>query len=311
MAAAQLGYRPDPKVSRLMTYLRLRRRSPASEVIAVVNSFPQRDPWATNTHLRAVHDGIIARAPSLGFAVEDLWLGEPGMTPGRLSGILRARGIVGVVLLSFPRYTETLDLDWHEFACTAIGHSLGVPLHRVSAHQYRDMDSTLKALATAGYQRPGLVINPDVDRRVEHYYVAAFLLAQHARPPEDRVEPLLFTDGRSQFLRWFEAEQPDVVIVSQPPPERSELLAWLAAEGLQCPRDIGLALLDLPHGEGSASGIRQPYGEIGAAAIDLVAGQISRGERGLPSLPQIVKLPGEWRQGNTTRIAECGLRTAD
>ncbi len=300
-AAEKIGYRPDPKVSRLMTYLRLRRRAPASEIIAVINNFPQRAPWTTNTHLRAVHDSILARAPSLGFAVEDFWLAERGMTPARLSGILRARGIEGMVLLSFPHFTPTLEINWADFACAAIGHSLALPLHRVSSHQYRDLTTALKELAAAGYTRPGLALNPDVDQRVEHYYVAAYLLAQSRRPPVARMTPLLFTGGRDQFVRWFERERPDVILLSQPPPAREDVETWLRAMGRRCPRDVGLVLLDLPHAGSTASGIRQPYGEIAAAAVDLVAAQISRGERGLPALPQIINLEGAWRPGDTTR----------
>jgi LacI family transcriptional regulator len=299
--AAQLGYQPDPEVSRLMTYLRRRRKAPAHEVLAVINGFPEREPWHTNTHLRTVRETLAARARSLGFMLEDFWLAEPGMTPGRLSGILRARGVVGVVLLAFPHYTPMLELHWPHFACAAIGHSLGVPLHRVSPHQYRDFNAALHELAARGYRRPGLVLNPDVDQRVEHYYVAAYLVAQSERPVRERMRPLLFTRDREQFLPWLERQRPDVLLVAQPPPAKEEVLAWLAAAGLRCPRDVGLALLDLPHGPVKTSGIRQAYGPVAAAAIDMVVGQIMRGERGLPPMPQIVKLQGEWRDGDTTR----------
>ena len=300
-AAARLGYRPDAKVSRLMNYLRLRRRAVTHETIAVINSFPDREPWRTNTHLRTVRESLATRGPEIGFAIEDFWLAEPGMTPARLSGILRARGIEGIVLLAFPTFTPTLDFDWHEFACVALGHSLGAPLHRVSPHQYRDLNTALRELAALGYERPGLVLNPDVDQRVEHYYVAAYYVAQSRRPARERMEPLLFTGGREQLLRWFEREQPDALLLAQPPPSKDEVLGWLAAEGIRCPRDVGLALLDLPHAAVTTSGIRQAYGPLAAAAVDLVAGQIMRGERGLPALPQIVKLEGEWRAGDTTR----------
>lgn len=299
--AAQLGYRPDPKVSRLMAYLRLRRRSPAREVIALINAFPQRTPWRTNTHLRAMRDAVLARAAEVGFALEDFWLGEPGMTAPRLSGILTARGITGIVLLPFPQYTNTIELDWPEFACGAIGHSVAEPLHRVCPHQYRDLNTALHAVRALGYRRPGLVLNPDLDRRVEHYYLAAYLYDQYSKPGSDALAPLLFTDGEAQFLEWFDRNRPDVLLLSQPPPARADVQAWLGAKRLRCPRDYGLALLDLPLDDAHTSGIRQAYGAVAAAALDVVAGQISRGERGRRARPQITKIEGEWRAGNTTR----------
>lgn len=300
-AAAQLGYRPDPKVARLMAYLRLRRRSPAREVIALINAFSQRTPWRTNTHLRAMRDAILARAAEVGFAVEDFWLGEPGMTAPRLSGILAARGIAGVVLLPFPQYTAGIELDWPEFACSAIGHSVAEPLHRVCPHQYRDLNAALGAVRKLGYRRPGLVLNPDLDRRVEHYYLAAYLYDQYSQSAGPALAPLLFTDGEAQFIDWFERNRPDVLLLSQPPPARADVQAWLRAKRRRCPRDYGLALLDLPLDDAHTSGIRQAYGAVAAAAIDVVAGQISRGERGRRARPQIIKIEGEWRAGNTTR----------
>lgn len=299
--AAELGYRPDPKVSRLMAYLRLRRRSPAREVIALINAFPQRQPWRTNTHLRAMRDATIARAAEVGFAIEDFWLGEPGMTAPRLSDILTARGIAGVVLLPFPQYTEAVELNWSEFACGAIGHSVAEPLHRVCPHQYRDLNTALHAVRALGYRRPGLVLNPDLDRRVEHYYLAAYLYDQYSQSGLDPLAPLLFTAGEAQFLAWFAHHRPDVLLLSQPPPARADVQAWLGAKRLRCPRDYGLALLDLPLDDASTSGIRQAYGAVAAAAIDVVVGQISRGERGRRARPQITKIEGDWRAGNTTR----------
>lgn len=283
-----------------MTYLRARRSSPAREIIAVINGFPEREPWRANTHLNAVHQHLGQRAPELGFAIEHFWLGEHGMTPARLSRIMRTRGIVGAVLLAFPRCTTALEIDWAQFACTAIGHSLAVPLHRVCSNQYRDLNTALKSLAALGYLRPGLVLNPDVNLRVEHHYVAAYLAAQWHRPACDRMDPLLFTGGREQFLRWFEQQQPDALLLSQPPPAREVIQAWLAAEGRAIPRDVGLALLDLPHDASKASGIRQPYGANGSAAVEFVAGQITRGERGIPPLPQMIYLEGQWLTGETT-----------
>jgi LacI family transcriptional regulator len=301
-AAQALGYSPDPKVSRLMSYLRVRRQSPGREVIAVINAFPTREPWATNTHLRTMRDSLHARAATIGYGCEDFWLTEPRMTPARLSGILRARGIAGVVLLPFPHYTPVLELAWEHFACAAIGASVGVPLHRVCPHQYRDTRRALRSLAALGYRRPGLVLNPDVDQRVEHAFLAAYLVAQRERAVPPDTLPLMFAGGPRQFLRWFARSRPDALLLAQPPPSQDEVRAWLAEMGRHCPADIGLALLDVPHHASHASGIRQSYGPIAAAALDVVAGQLARGERGLPALPQMTQLEGEWQNGTTTRI---------
>lgn len=298
-AAAMLGYTPDPQVARLMSYLRVRRRSPTHEVIAVLHAFPDREPWQTNTHLRTMRQNLHVRAARAGFSAEDFWLAEPGMTPARLAGILRARGITGVVLLPFPHYTPSLEFDWSSFASAALGHSLGVPVHRVSPHQYRDSRMALQKLAALGYTRPGLVLNPDVDERVEHYFVAAYLI--EARRAGLRMPPLLFTNGADQFFRWLDRVRPDAILLAQQPPAKREVLSWLSHAQLRCPRDIGLALLDVPHDvTDRTSGVRQSYDAIACAAMDLVIAQILRGERGLPTAPQIIQIQGRWVEGHTT-----------
>jgi len=59
----------------------------------------------------------LAKANELGFNLEHFWLGEPGLTHGRLSRILYSRGINGVIIASHAREIDVeLHFDWRASA---------------------------------------------------------------------------------------------------------------------------------------------------------------------------------------------------
>jgi hypothetical protein len=58
----------------------------------------------------------------LGFALEEFWTDEPGMTDRRLENIILARGITDVLLspVLTPETSLTLDWDWSCIAAVVI-----------------------------------------------------------------------------------------------------------------------------------------------------------------------------------------------
>jgi LacI family transcriptional regulator len=43
------------------------------------------------------------------------------------------------------------------------------------------------------------------------------------------------------------------------------------------------------------------YDRLGAAAVELLTGQLTRGELGLPADPRVVLVEGRWVEGRTLR----------
>jgi LacI family transcriptional regulator len=299
--AARLGYRADPTVTRLMTYLRQRRGVRATGALGLLTMFPQAAPWLGNAFLRRIHTAAEARAHQFGYQLEEFWLAAPGMTPARLRDILLARGIEGLLVLGQPPGLAPVPFDFARFACGAIGYSLETPLHRACQHQYQEMFTALGRLAALGYERPGLVLPEDSDARTRRHWSAAFLAAQQRWPAARRVPPLIAPriDG-AIFGRWFRAHRPDAVIAQSP--GAAEYLRWLRDAGARVPADCGFADLDVEPTPGDAcSGIRQNYEQVASAAVDLVVSQIQRNERGIPAHPKVVLIEGEWIDGGTTR----------
>jgi len=297
--AARLGYQLDPQVTKLMAYLRQRRRVRTTSELGLIHFHPEAKPWRHNPFLHRLHTAAAQRAAQFGYRLADFWLAAPDMTPARMRDILLARGIDGLILMGAPQWSARLDFDLDRFACAALGYSLRVPLHRACQHQYQEMFTTLAQLERRGYRRPGLMLTEDADQRTLHHWSAAFLWWQQSRPAAGRL-PILRAARLEPpvFRRWFERHRPDVVIAQSP--SAATIGSWLADAGAPVPEACGLADLDVDPGE-ACSGIRQNYEQVAAAAVDLVVAQILRNERGIPTHPKVVLIEGQWVDGGTTR----------
>src|SRR5882757_9576940 len=131
--ADELGYRPNPMVSALMTQLRQARDVKKPSVIAYVTAFPTEGGWRRPGPSVAFHEGARQRAGELGYTLEEWWLRRPGMTERRFCEILNTRDIHGMIVAPLPAGSGELEFDWAHFAAASISYSLPAPeLNRVS-----------------------------------------------------------------------------------------------------------------------------------------------------------------------------------
>src|SRR5581483_9373017 len=160
--AARLGYRPDPQVAKLMSYLQQRRRRPRAGALAYVTAFAERDVWRESSTWTSYFEGAAAQAESLGYRLEHFWLRAAGMSEQRLSRILHHRGIEGLLIAPVPRTQRRMTLEWPRFSTVAFGYSLHEPrVHRVVHNHFHTMSMATAELRARGYERIGLVIGPD------------------------------------------------------------------------------------------------------------------------------------------------------
>ncbi|EIQ00035.1 transcriptional regulator [Opitutaceae bacterium TAV1] len=312
--AKELGYRPDPELTRLMARLHAGRLARANKdggeggarfvgKLALLNPHQEKD-FARNTG--AVADffrSVSVRARELGYETEEFWLGEPGLSPQRLAQMLMARGIEGVVLGSTARHGSTVDFPWENFAAVTVGYSVVQPaLHRVVTHHYRNTRLALEQVRARGAQRIGLVAKREAEEAMEELHLAAFGRYLEAAPPADRVPPLVFgASFAPEALRgWWAEHRPDVVLSTGIGVED------FAAAGLRVPRDVQLVKLLLWDAEEGTAGVLPGYDRLGVAAAELLAGQLARGELGLPADPRVVLVEGRWQEGGTLRRKQGG-----
>jgi LacI family transcriptional regulator len=297
--AEEMGYRPDPLLAALAVY----RRNPAGKyraTLAWVTNFPTRAGWREEEIYREYFQGAREQAQALGFRLQEFWRREPGLTAERASRILAARGIEGLVIAPQPTPAETVTLEWERFSAVTIGYSVVAPaLHMVGPNQYRCIKLAVEQLAARGYRRIGLVMRRASDQRVDHNWLAGYLVGQQGLARRDRLSPLFLPEWReAEFAAWLARRRPDAIVS-----KCAEVGPALKKLGVRVPRELGLAMLtQVKPGRGLA-GVNESPLDVGAAAVDYVAGMLQRNERGVPAVPRRVLIEGRWIDGATVRAA--------
>lgn len=305
LIADELGYRPNPLVSALMTYRRAAKPVESHLSIGFVTNFPTRDEWKKSKLYESFYQGVAESADRHGYGVEVFWLRESGMTSERLTQILLTRSIHGLVVAPLPVAHGELELGWEKFCAVTLGYSLTKPLlHRAVNHQFRSMRSAMRELRTLGYQRLGLALPASLNERVDRQWVASFLVEQLDL---DHSVPLFVPDDAQwnfeSFRKWFTAQEPDAVIGHE-----EIVLEWLKKMGVRVPDDVGFVHLNCADQSGTFAGIYQNGPAIGAVAVDFLIGMIHRNERGLPTLPHSLLVEGTWVPGKTVCARKVGAK---
>jgi DNA-binding LacI/PurR family transcriptional regulator len=296
--ADELGYRPNPMVSALMTQLRHGRTVKRPTTIAYVTAYPTEDGWRQPGLFTEFHTGAEKRAEALGYKLEEYWLRRPGLSEKRFCDVLFARNVLGLVIAPLPSGGGTLGLDWPRFATAAIGYSVTSPsIHRASNDQYSTIRLAIAELTRLGYRRIGLALTRDGDERVKNNWSAGMLVEQSMIPADRRI-PVLLADGPfdEAFSTWFSHHRPDVVLT-----QSWQCRRVLKDLGLRVPEDVGLASLGVAEGEADWAGANQNAELVGAAALDLVDAQLRRNEYGIPVQQKTLLIPGHWVAGPTVR----------
>ncbi len=307
--AEQLGYTADPRVSEIMGYLRTRRSIKHRPGLALVNAreAPVAKLWS-KSYVTGIARAAFIEAERQGYRLEEFWLGEPGMTAPRLSNILEARGIRGVLLLPLPPARRDVALRWETFSAVStcyLSHEIG--LNQVLSNRQQYLELALAKLRAQGYRRIGLAIDEDMDVRSHHQTIAHYLWDQSRQPRRERLKEFFApTLDPGALGQWIRAERPDVVLSP-----RNHVHGMLVTLGFKVPRDIGFASLAASAGGvPDLTGVDERPEMVGIAAIDFLTAQLHRGELGLPRLRQLVLVEGGWIAGATVRAVRPSRRVA-
>lgn len=293
--AREIGYRSNPLVTALMRSRRT-RQAPKHVVLAYVTAYATRYGWRPPHHDRPDYfPGAARRAAELGYRLEDFWLREPGMTPGRFAQILQNRGISGLLIGRLPPGTSELDLPWEHFSAVALGLTLNRPdLHRVAEDAFASATEAMQRCLARGHRRIGFVMSePDDSPNMGDRWLGAFMRLQLKLAPEDRLPYCEYRPTgqfEPHFLKWLDLHRPDALLATHAEPV-VDILKDKRMKGKALP-DLYLLINDKPNL--GWSGIRLDPGVVGALAVDMVVGMMHRGETGLPAEPHHVLVPGRW-----------------
>ncbi|MEY4940241.1 MAG: hypothetical protein RIQ93_1976 [Verrucomicrobiota bacterium] len=295
-AAQKLGYQRNPLLGELMRRVRRTGRPAPHSTLAFLFFGPTRLAWRRHLTFVGFFDGAKARAEELGFRLEGFWGDAPDLKPARLTQILRARGITGLLVGPTPGLPRAPKLDWTHFSAVKIGVPFpDLALSCAHANQYRGALQVIERLRAQGRRRIGLVLEEHQHLKTAGMWVAPLLLHQAQIRPAERVPPLILRRWREKdFIPWLRAHRPDVVIGL-----RCELVTWLERAGLRVPADVGFVHLDRCTEAGDWAGLDQRPHEVGAAAMDLLTQLLLADERNLPPTPKHLLVESVWVPGPT------------
>jgi len=284
--ASALGYHPDPTLQRLTQHLRSRRQSGIRAVVAAVTDIPTRIEPAYCTRLRTHAAG---RARELGFAFSVLRVSPKSGGWSAALRALHARGVEGVLLLPLVAPTTLEAAPWSAFSVIAATSSVVAPaFHRVIPHHALNARLLIARLSALGHRRIGFIGTHTHSLRSLDAFPSA--IAWHHARLGLRCTPLLHPPAtQPDIVDWARRERPDVIVLGR----ESDLPAYqtqLASAGLS--PAWALAAVD-PENQ-TLFGMDERHDLLGAAAIDTLAGMIARTERGVPAVPAMTLLPGDW-----------------
>lgn len=312
--ADEMGYRPNPMIAALMTQLRERGpggrrekfRGMVTGRIALVSRFNKpickarvREAGLGDSFYRPLYDAIDESAGARGYGLDEFCHGENPVSDGRLTQILRARGIQGV--LFFPGTDEPglefPELDWRYFATVLIGFNTAHDgLHQVCSDYGYDFEHALQHVRSAGFRRIGLAVTKRVDAATNHAWGARYLFYRHGIQAKDRLPPLFSPHEyleQTEICSWFERYRPEVVLTAG---EKARDI--LVRAGHRVPEDVRVVNL-VQRGEPGLAGIDPHTAEVGHAAVDLLVSLLHGNHLGPPVFPRMISIRGHWVGGES------------
>ena len=316
--AEKLGYRPDPFLQALVAYRgkTTPRRNPPT--LAYVTNWDTSWGWKKVTAHPDFFAGALAKANELGYNLEHFWMREPGLTHGRFSRILEARGVNGLIIASHQREMDVaLHFNWELFSAVKIDYFPHLPkLHNVTNNQCDIVRLAMQNVISLGYRRIGFVMHRGWDHSVDHLWTAGFLCEQANLSEADRIPIFLFPEPEpidawlaeskanvvapaNSFARWFKKYRPEVIIS-----KASFVQPRLADLALRVPRDVAFVDVFLEANDGTVAGVKQNHHTVGELAVEILAGQLHHNKYGVPEIPTTTYVEGTWIPG-----ASCPQRT--
>jgi LacI family transcriptional regulator len=298
-AAEAAGYQRNPLLGATFSALRRARHQGFSGMLALVDVANAGVAELGLFH-REVVKGASSRAQELGFRTELFWVGDASraVSVGRLSRVLRARGITGVIFLPFDRVYDFSAFDFTQMAAVSMENRLLSPtLHTVQPDHYLSIRRALQVLTERGYKRIGLCLESGKDERVDFKWSSGFISFFRLSGRKMAVQPLI-ADKLSQesFHRWFRANGPDVIVG-----HGQFIIDWLKAENVRVPEDVGFFRINLTERTVPCAGLDLRPEKLGANAVETVVAMLHRREVGVPAVPISISIDAIWADGPTLK----------
>lgn len=174
------------------------------------------------------------------------------------------------------------------------------------------MSIAFRKAVERGYKRIGLLLPYGSDERVDHLWMASYLIQQHLTDNADKIPPMTLP-SHSDFdpepvMAWYKTYRPEVIIKTPNPPlVEEELVASQRdtyAKALKQWKPLfkkGPAIISLGCHDpnGPVTGIYQNPWLIGRTAVTLLVTKIHGSQWGIPEHSMDHLMQGNWVEGMT------------
>lgn len=298
--ARKLGYEVNPLTATVLAEVRRTKASSFRGAIATLDLY-EPTHWPHGPFPQQLVAGARERAAEMGFSIEEFVAGSPSLSLARFEGILRSRGIRGIIVLPSWNPPDLSTLAWSGYAGIYTDSVTSMPaLHSVCPDHYGSMLQLLERLQERGYRRPGLIMEQGRDRRIQHRQTSAFAAFQRHHP-EIVAVPVLFTPGvprlEEDFRPWLKQHRPDVVLS-----HFAETRDWITGSASAARERPGFVLLNvIERGDVACAALDLQPRVLGARAVELLVGQLLRNELAVPEWPSRNMILAKWVEGPTVR----------
>lgn len=288
--AAEMGWKPNAELNLQMATIRkvtTSKRSPTLAVVINMSAEELKGHKAPGLQLK----GAKARAQELGFAVDEFNLADNPLSPQRLKGIMKARGIDGIVFMGtiVPEMPAEVLKVGTEFTCAVSGIRYpSLPFHVTVPDFLAAGRETILEVMAQGSKRPGVIMSATTDRELNWGFSGGVFTGLMEVEKSNRL-PMLFIEyeeSPQRTLEWIEEHQPDSIVTLD------------TAHTTKVMRDHGIDLpcfsLDWYPSHDVQGGMDLMQYDVGKAAVDLVVDQLSQGESGLPTTQHCLNIEGIW-----------------
>lgn len=241
-AADELGYRPDPFLSALVSYRSNVKEARVQGEVAVLYPCEKMSP---HSRLFRFHrESFGRRMADHGYSVSDFYLDTLGYSAKRLRQILLARNIRGIVL-GWGFESQTLaDFPWQEFVVVSTERVIVHPsIDRISMNHFRAVRDVMEKILNKGHRRIGLIYYDDTPLAVKKNLLGSYLAEMEMAGELDaRLHAFVHKRGESsaRFRKWLCESKPDALLS-----HRRIDPAFFEKAGVKFPRDYGYAVAEI------------------------------------------------------------------
>jgi LacI family transcriptional regulator len=180
-------------------------------------------------------------------------------------------------------------------------------LHYVTNDQRAIIRLAMRKITALGYRRIGFATPPAWDRLLDGAFSAGFAGEQVLLDPADQI-PIMpcadttpvgalrwkvdLAEAHAAFAKWYRRYKPEVIIGYG-----QIVLPRLQQLELRVPQDVAFVDIVLEDRTGQLAGVKHNSARVGEVAVEMVAGQLQHGVRGIPSVPMATLVQGSWYDG--------------